>query len=354
MHMVRLVVVCALAFVLGCGEEQKAAPIAPELPAADLVEVVPIKGDGAAFNRHYIVDEGVFADPNYVSVTEIQSFFEANPYGTRSFLADHYDSGLSAAEILVEAGTRHGINPLVLLVKLQVETGLVSKTEIPSAHLVDRAMGCACPDGGGCSSLQAGFSEQIDCAAGLFRKFLDEISETGTTWTGWGPDRLKYTSDSVDVVPQNAATAALYTYTPWVLRGSGGNWLFWNVYKRYSRHLMATNPNHHWIGGGCASDTTCSFPEGICLLPEDTGVCSRNCMGYCPDTIAPYSSVTFCVDLGTAMEGIPAGWCLARCDNDLFPETEGCAPGYGCVLAERYLHPETSKYVCWPSHLIVW
>ena len=124
---VRALVIVSLVAISACGDEQEAKPIAPEIPAADLVEVIPIKGDGAAFNRHYLIDEGVFADPGYISVAEIQAFFESNPYETRSFLVDHYEAGLSAAEILVEAGTRHGINSLVLLVKLQVETGLVSK-----------------------------------------------------------------------------------------------------------------------------------------------------------------------------------------------------------------------------------
>jgi len=339
---------------MSCGVDKAEQVPTVAVPPEDLVEVVPVKGDGAVFNRHLLIDDGVFADPAYLTVAQIQAFFEATPYGTRSFLADHSEAGLSAAEILAEAGTRHGINPLVLLVKLQVETGLVSKTSHPGSHLVDRAMGCACPDGGGCSALQAGFSEQIDCAGGLFRKYLDEIAGTGKTWTGWGPDRLKYTSDDVDVVPKNAATAALYTYTPWVLRGTGGNWLFWNVYKRYSRHLLATNPNHHWIGGACAADPVCSFDEGVCLMPPEVGVCSRPCQGYCPDTIAPYASVTFCVDLGTPMSGIPGGWCVARCDNDLYPDTDGCPVGFDCLLSERYLHPETSKYVCWPNPLAVW
>jgi hypothetical protein len=43
----------------------------------------------------------------------------------------------------------------------------------------------------------------------------------------------------------------------------------------------------------------------------------------------------------------------ARCDDDLYPDTGGCAARADCVLAERTLHPETSKYVCWPTPLTV-
>ena len=36
--------------------------------------------------------------------------------------------------------------------------------------------------------------------------------------------------------PANHATATLYAYTPWVLVGSGGTWLAWNVTRKYERY----------------------------------------------------------------------------------------------------------------------
>jgi glycosyltransferase involved in cell wall biosynthesis len=49
------------------------------------------------------------------------------------------------AELIVDAATQKQLSPIVLLVKLQVETGLVSKTVTPTAATLNRAMGCGCP-----------------------------------------------------------------------------------------------------------------------------------------------------------------------------------------------------------------
>jgi hypothetical protein len=45
-----------------------------------------------------------------------------------------------------------GLSPVVLLVRMQVEMSLISKSSRPSSHAVDFALGCGCPDGSGCGS----------------------------------------------------------------------------------------------------------------------------------------------------------------------------------------------------------
>ena len=55
----------------------------------------------------------------------------------------------------------------------------------------------------------------------------------------WVAGRGRRTLDKIWVVPGNHATASLYAYTPWVLRGSGGNWLVWNVTRKMERHARA-------------------------------------------------------------------------------------------------------------------
>ena len=37
----------------------------------------------------------------------------------------------------------------------------------------------------------------------------------------------------------NHATASLYAYTPWVLVNTGGNWLVWNITRKYEQHAIA-------------------------------------------------------------------------------------------------------------------
>ena len=58
---------------------------------------------------------------------------------------------------------------------------------------------------------------------------------------------ISFASTSRTVTPANHATASLYAYTPWVLVGRGGNWLVWNISKKYVKYaedegLIPTTP----------------------------------------------------------------------------------------------------------------
>ena len=325
-----------------------AAPI-PDVPAVDLVGTEDGKADGTTFNADDLIDDSVFTDAAFLDVDAVQTFLEGTPYGTRSFLADYVRDGESAAEAIIDAAQTHQINPLVLLTKLQVEAGLISKMTVPPQRLLDQAMGCACPDNRPCSRAEAGFANQIDCAAQLLREYIDDIAQTGRTWTGWGIGVTKTTLDPERVTPENAATAALYTYTPWVLRNRGGNWLFWNIYRKYSRYMLSSRPNYRWVGGECADDASCPFDGGSCLTSFPGGLCTTSCWQFCPDSGNPYTSMTFCTDLGTELTGVADGRCVPRCDERLFPATDGCREGYSCQTATRHGDPTVEQEVCLPT-----
>lgn len=67
-----------------------------------------------------------------------------------------------------------------------------------------------------------GFDNQAECAAGTLSRSMDRaVTSTGTV-SGWARNGAKATQDGVIVTPKNAATAALYTYTPWVGEAGGG------------------------------------------------------------------------------------------------------------------------------------
>jgi hypothetical protein len=336
---------CAVA----TGDGGEPEPPTADVPPEDLVEVSDIKGDGGSFRAADLMDDASFTDDHFMTRAEVQAFFESTPYGSRSFLADFSTGGRSVAELIVNAAADKQISPIVLLVKLQVETGLVSKTVTPSAAILNRAMGCGCPDGGSCASATSGFEKQIRCAADVFRDYLDDLDSDGATIAGWKVGTGKRTLDGVWVSPRNRATAALYTYTPWVLPGSGGNWLFWNIYKRYTRHLLEGRPNYHWVGGPCDSLADCPLDGGQCLTQLRDGLCTQPCVGTCPDSNAPFTSVTFCADLGSRLGGSPQGYCLSRCDDDLYQTNSGCRPGFLCDSASRFGDPGVTKWVCWPQ-----
>jgi MYXO-CTERM domain-containing protein len=192
--------------------------------AAPTVE--PSKGTSSAvtdrpFDRNSVIDDTSMRDAEAMTVADVQKFLEKTPWGTKSALAKYTENGKTAAEIMVEAAQSHGINPLEMLVRVQMEQGLVSKTTA-SATTISLAFGCGCPHSPICSDKYRGFSNQADCAAGTMRRSMDKALTTTGTVSGWGRGKTKDTEDGVTVLPKNAATAALYTYTPWVGEAGGG------------------------------------------------------------------------------------------------------------------------------------
>ncbi len=310
------------------------------------------KGDGSVFNATRLTEDALFEDAGYLTGPMMQAFFEKSPYsGRRSFLADAVHDGVPVSTHIAEIAARHRINPLVLIVKLQVEASLVAVDKTPTKFLLDRAMGCGCLDGDpSCAAGQLGLVPQIECAGRLFRSYLDDLESRGQTVSGWKVGSPKKTSEGLSIRPANKATAALYTYTPWVLEGKGGNWLYWNVFQRFSNTLLQQNPNHRWIGGSCSEDRSCAVLDGTCLAGAGaTAFCTQACDRYCPDSSAPFSSATFCADLGSSLSGIAGGFCMSRCDSKLFTTNRGCAAGFACSRAERFGEPGYFNDVCWPT-----
>lgn len=358
-YMIALCAVMGLSW-LGCS---RGVDVVPEIipPDEDLIPYEPEQGkaDGFGFDPHFLMEDEVFEDHEFLTQPQIQAFLESTPYGRRSFLADFVDDGLSVSAQITESARRWQINPLVLLTKLQVESSVVFRQTAPGTFQLDRAMGCGCPDNDpSCSVAPKGLAKQIDCAARLFRSYLNELSNNGETRSGWRIGRARDTLDPEAITPRNAATAALYTYTPWVLRRQGGNWLFWNVYHRFARVLLAEVPNHRFIGGPCSADSDCRFEDGFCYFPEaemheltpsdfaanqHRGVCTKTCERTCPDRSQPNTSITFCADTGDS------GLCLPRCNGDMFDDNMGCDNRLVCVNASRRNESNRFQDVCMPQ-----
>ncbi len=314
------------------------------------------KADGISptvFNRNLIVEETFFANANAVDGDGVQKFFENTPYGTRSFLADERVGGRRAADVIVEAAQAAGLNPVMLVARMQVEKGLVSKSQRPGRDTVDFAFGCGCPDGRACYESYRGLDKQIDCAVDVLTRLYDEsVSGTGA----WRKGKAKQTLDPLTVTPANHATASLYGYTPWVLPNRGGNWLVWNVTRIHSRHfqqlgVMRDPAQSPWIGTPCKADADCTFSyegeSGFCFLDASgaQGFCSLPCEGYCPDMSG--RAKTFC----TTLTSVSGGGCVSRSQ----PENGNCAaiPGTSAQQAERHVGASgaaaDTAIVCLPS-----
>ena len=125
-----------------------------------------------------------------------------------------FQYGESAAHIIWQAAQDYRINPQVLIVLLQKETGLITD-KIPNNGDYRKATGYGCPDTAACSSKYYGFKNQIRNAAALFRTVLDG------GWTNYplGSNYIQYNPNSgcggswVNI--RSLATSALYRYTPY-------------------------------------------------------------------------------------------------------------------------------------------
>lgn len=215
----------------------------PEHDEPSDFEEVPAGGDGkadvagvpATFDRHLVLSDAQFTHACAVTADGLQRFFEESPYG-RSWLADETIGDRRAADVIVDVAVEHQLNPVMLVARMQVEKSLVSKTVRPAQAKIDFAFGCGCPDYRACNEAYRGLDRQLACAATTLRTRYDgSVAGDGL----WVVGKAKRTLDPLTVTPRSHATASLYAYTPWVLQGSGGNWLVWNVTRRFLRHVDA-------------------------------------------------------------------------------------------------------------------
>lgn len=109
----------------------------------------PVPGDGkadgvsATFDQNNVVDDELFTGD--MDVAQVQAFLEDSPYNNRSWLASYTIDGVPASQKIVDAARAERIHPLMLLVRMQVEASLVSKTVQPSQSRINAALGCGCP-----------------------------------------------------------------------------------------------------------------------------------------------------------------------------------------------------------------
>jgi hypothetical protein len=227
--MTRTLVLALALFSAGCATEYVVDDHDPfdfDVPPPDG------KADGvpAIFDVNNVLADEVLTASDAMDVDAVQAFFEHTPYGNPSWLASAQFNGVSAAQLVVDAARAEGIHPLVLVARMQTETSLVSKTAAPSQSLQNRALGCGCSDGGACSLTDRGLPHQIACGAHVLHAMFDgSVDGTGE----WRRGHTTRTFDPRSVTPATHATAAMYAYTPWVLQGTGGTWLAWNITRKY-------------------------------------------------------------------------------------------------------------------------
>ncbi|MCX6809221.1 MAG: hypothetical protein NTZ65_00470, partial [Candidatus Berkelbacteria bacterium] len=245
----------------------------------------------ASFDQSNLISDGVFIDTGKMDTAAIQRFLERKG----SFLQGISEGGRSAAQIIYDAahgrndaaGSINGItinestgtvNPAVILTTLQKEQGLITMASRDDGAL-QRAMGYACPDSGGCNSSYATFTKQVESGAWQLRYNYERASGHGFSDYQVGQS---FNFDGNGGIFSNRATASLYRYTPHVYNG---NYNFYNFFvanfsvDEYSyRFINETNPYTTLAQGASAQYSvavlntgTATWQKGTVNLGTDRG-----------------------------------------------------------------------------------
>jgi hypothetical protein len=219
----------------------------------------------AAYNSNNLIDDGRFTNYTTMDESAIQNFMNARNSGLKNYVDPSV--GQSAARIIRDAAWDFGINPQVIMATLQKEQSLMTNPN-PSASNINFAMGYGCPTTGSCS--YPGFYQQIRNGSWQLRFNMHRASGNNGTWVGptgqtWGNPAILYACRNAtsyystglfpgrtvtfyahtngqayaNVAIANAATAAMYCYTPHVYNPSGnpvyysGSYNFVTFYEQW-------------------------------------------------------------------------------------------------------------------------
>jgi hypothetical protein len=189
---------------MACGPTES-EPVVDELTGELLMEAT------TEYDMHRLLEDADIRGGQWITPAQVQQFLQQKG----SYLAGYTDPawGKTAATLIVERSKAYTISPLYMLARIQTESSLV--TSGTSTNLA-KATGCGCPDSSGCDVSYAGFGNQVECSAKKIRGYFTDLDAGRATVSGWKVGLAKQTSDPCSVKPVNKATAALYTYTPWV------------------------------------------------------------------------------------------------------------------------------------------
>lgn len=197
-----------------------------------------------SFNPGYIISDNLFFDEKAMNEAQVHAFlttqgeacqgewclknhrFEVHSekkdelcsafVPPRITSPSHSSPSATAAEIIMAAASSCHINPRVLLVLLQKESGVVTMRN-PSEKNYRYAMGLNCPDNAECDRRYAGFFNQVFGAARRFQYYRAnpgqyQFSAQHVNSIRFNPNAA---CGSSKVYIENTATALLYIYTPY-------------------------------------------------------------------------------------------------------------------------------------------
>jgi hypothetical protein len=229
----RRVAVLGLAASVVAGVLSFAAPVAVESASA---------ATAGSFDPGLIITDAAFFDSSTMTAAQIKTFLRAKAPSCVSYTSGGVrytclstftqatasraansncskytgSSSESAATIIYKVGKACGINPRVILVTLQKEQGLVTGGARTSG-IYRKAMGMGCPDTASCNASYYGFFNQVYSAAWQLDQY--RAAPSHFNFRAGSTIAVRYSPNascgSSKVYIRNAATAALYNYTPY-------------------------------------------------------------------------------------------------------------------------------------------
>lgn len=192
--------------------------------AAFLLALPSAGAQAFTFDKNNLITDSELTNWKYMSVKGVQNFLEEKGSALATYSTTDVDgTERTAAQIIRRASKRYELNPMLFLVMAQKESSAITRSEM-SDFMTNWTLGFGCfPN---CASAESyrGLANQVDSAGYQFKYgYLEDLLSRGYTISGWGPGITKTTSDGIDVTPVNNATAALYTYNPWVGAYGGGD-----------------------------------------------------------------------------------------------------------------------------------
>lgn len=171
-----------------------------------------LTAEAVSLDMNKLVNDADILGGGTITTAKVQAFLTKKGGALKSY-RDPAFGNRTAADLIVANARAQGVSPVYILARIQTESSLVSGS---NTSLIPQATGCGCPDSSGCSASYRGFGKQVECAAKKIKGYLNDLNAGRPTVSGWKVGAAKRSSDPCTVTPANKATAALYTYTPWV------------------------------------------------------------------------------------------------------------------------------------------
>ncbi len=219
--------------------------------------LLPAQTLAFSFDKNYIISDAEMTNKSSMTKGEVRSFLSSKG----SALATHKTTDVDGkqryvSDIISNVSKRYELNPMLFLVLAQKESGAVTSSRVTTS-MENWILGFGYCDS--CTAKQAatykGIANQFDSAGWQFRnRYLADLESRGTTRSGWAPGKTKTTADGIAVTPQNNATAALYTYNPWVGAYGGGD-------RRYGANSLFSKLWQEWN----ITTENINYPSGTLL-----------------------------------------------------------------------------------------